>query len=80
MTAFLRPKGSSSRSDLPDIKQLSAIDTLHNREELKALANYSGNGTRTEEEEKKLLRRINWRLMPIYCFVGVLYWVLSEQV
>ncbi|KAJ6118470.1 hypothetical protein N7471_013090 [Penicillium samsonianum] len=34
-------KSSSSSSDLADMKKLSAIDTLHNDEALKVLANYS---------------------------------------
>ncbi|KAJ5813008.1 hypothetical protein N7447_010031 [Penicillium robsamsonii] len=63
----LSVRSKSSSFDLQDLKKLSAIDTLHNDEALKVLANYSGDDIWTEEEEKKLLSKIDWRLMPILC-------------
>ncbi|OJJ81315.1 uncharacterized protein ASPGLDRAFT_177023 [Aspergillus glaucus CBS 516.65] len=57
----------SSCSNIPEIEKAATVDTVHHDEAIKVLANYSGDDTWTEEEEKKLLRRIDWSLMPILC-------------
>lgn len=44
-----------------------AIDTVHNDEALKVLNNYHGDETWTEQEEKKLRRKIDWKLLTILC-------------
>ncbi|KAJ5371301.1 uncharacterized protein N7496_007393 [Penicillium cataractarum] len=60
-------KAKSSSSNLPEIEKAATLDTIHNDEAIKVLANYTGDETWTEEEEKKLIRRIDWKLMPILC-------------
>lgn len=60
-------KAKSSTSNLPEIEKAATLDTIHNDEAIKVLANYTGDETWTEEEEKKVLRRIDWKLMPILC-------------
>ncbi|KAJ5712615.1 hypothetical protein N7493_009083 [Penicillium malachiteum] len=64
---FISDKAKSSNTTLPDAEKVTTLDTIHNDEAIKVLANYTGDETWTEEEEKKLLRRIDWRLMPILC-------------
>lgn len=41
------------------------IDTVHQDEAMKVLATYDGDLHWTEQEEKTLLRKIDFRLMPI---------------
>lgn len=74
MSSFDKPRedhvsenAKSSSSNLPEIEKAATLDTLHNDEAIKVLANYTGNEIWTEEEEKKLIRRIDWKLMPILC-------------
>lgn len=74
MSSYDRPqddhvseKAKSSSSNLPEIENATTLDTIHNDEAIKVLANYTGDETWTEKEEKKLLRRIDWKLMPILC-------------
>ena len=43
------------------------VDTVHNDEAIKVLAHYSGDSEWEEKEEKKLARKIDWRLMPVLC-------------
>ena len=48
-------------------KELQAVDTIHQDEAMKVLANYQGDQEWSEEDEKKLRRRIDWKLMPVLC-------------
>ena len=48
------------------------VDTVHTDEAMKVLAAYTGEQTWTEEEEKKLRRKIDWRLMPVMCLTYTL--------
>ena len=48
----------------PELKKV-VPDTVHNDEALKVLANYSGASTWTAEEEKRLVKKIDRRLMVI---------------
>ncbi|KAF1814731.1 allantoate permease [Eremomyces bilateralis CBS 781.70] len=50
-----------------DHVKAATVDTIHGDEAMKVLANYRGEETWTEEEEKKLRRRIDFKLMPILC-------------
>ncbi|KAK7424615.1 hypothetical protein QQZ08_008498 [Neonectria magnoliae] len=43
------------------------IDVVHNDEALRVLENYAGEETWADDEEKKLRRKIDWRLMPVLC-------------
>lgn len=64
---FVSEKAKSSSSNLPEIEKTATVDTVHNDEAIKVLANYTGDEVWTDEEERKLLRRIDWKLMPILC-------------
>jgi hypothetical protein len=46
---------------------LKHIDTVHDDEAVKVLATYHGDQTWTPEEEKKLRRKIDWKLLPVLC-------------
>lgn len=67
-----------------ELKQSITVDTLHNDEALKVLANYHGDETWTPEEEKKLVRKIDRRLLSILiCTYGLQYYdkaMLSQAV
>ncbi|KAJ5690689.1 hypothetical protein N7462_005081, partial [Penicillium macrosclerotiorum] len=64
---FISDGVKSSNSNLPEVEKAKTLDTVHNDEAIKVLANYNGDETWTDEEEKKLVRRVDWRLMPILC-------------
>lgn len=67
-----------------EIKPIGTVDTVHNDEAVKILDTYAGDCSWTEEEEKKLRRKIDWRLMPILCMTyGLVYYdkaMLSQAV
>lgn len=48
------------------------MDTVHTDEAMKVLANYTGEQEWTEEEEKKLRRKVDWKLLPIMCMTYTL--------
>lgn len=48
-------------------RKRSTDDTLHNDEGMRVLANYDGETTWDEKEEKLLKRKIDYRLLPILC-------------
>jgi hypothetical protein len=74
----------SKAIQLEDLKKTITVDTLHNDEALKVLANYQGEETWTPEEEKKLTRKIDRRLLSILCITyGLQYYdkaMLSQAV
>ncbi|KAF5017614.1 hypothetical protein F66182_10440 [Fusarium sp. NRRL 66182] len=47
-------------------------DTVHHDEAMKVLEAYEGDEAWTDEEEKKLRRKIDWRLMPVLCVTYML--------
>ncbi|KAJ0331533.1 hypothetical protein COL5a_002195 [Colletotrichum fioriniae] len=64
-----RPEG------VAEMKPSAAVDTVHNDEALKVLEGYTGDYEWTEKEEKKLRRKIDWRLMPVLCMTyGLQYY------
>jgi hypothetical protein len=71
-------------TQLEELKNTITVDTLHNDEALKVLANYQGEETWTAEEEKKLTRKIDRRLLSILCITyGLQYYdkaMLSQAV
>jgi hypothetical protein len=73
----------ANAAHLEDIKKTITVDTLHNDEALKVLAAYQGDETWTEEE-KKLTRKIDRRLLSILCITyGLQYYdkaMLSQAV
>ena len=75
----------TNATQLEELKKTITVDTLHNDEGLKVLANYQGDETWTAEEEKKLTRKIDRRLLSILCVTyGLQYYdkavsVLSDS-
>jgi len=57
----------TNATQLEELKKTITVDTLHNDEGLKVLANYQGDETWTAEEEKRLTRKIDRRLLSILC-------------
>lgn len=51
----------------PEQLALKPVDTIHNDEAVKVLDAYDGDQSWTDAEEKKLCRKIDWRLMPVLC-------------
>ena len=68
---------------LEELKQ-QAVDTVHGDEANKILVNYTGDVTWSAEEEKKLVRKIDIRLLTILCLTyGLQYYdkaMLSQAV
>lgn len=65
----------TNAAQLEDLKKSITVDTLHNDEALKVLANYQGDETWTAAEEKKLTRKIDRRLLSILCITyGLQYY------
>jgi hypothetical protein len=73
-----------SPQSVDDLKRTVTVDTLHNDEALRVLANYDGEQEWTEQEEKKLVRKIDRRLLSILCLTyGLQYYdkaMLSQAV
>ena len=57
-------QGKHNHEGLSEAKEVQTLDALHN-EALRILANQQENETWSTMEEKKLLRKIDFRLMPI---------------
>lgn len=51
--------------EVEDIKKTITVDTVHGDEAVKVLASYNGDQIWTEPEEKKLLKKIDRRLLSI---------------
>ncbi|KAB5529060.1 major facilitator superfamily domain-containing protein [Coniochaeta sp. 2T2.1] len=54
------------------IKQTQTVDTVHNDEAMKVLAAYNGDEEWTAAEEKKLSRKLDWKLLPVLCLTYML--------
>ena len=50
---------------LEGLSKTKTIDTVHNDEALRVLAQYAGNTSWTPEEEKKLVRKVDLYLFPM---------------
>jgi hypothetical protein len=50
---------------LDELKQTRTIDTIHQDEALRVLAQYAGDETWTPEEEKRLVRKIDKKLISL---------------
>lgn len=74
----------TNAAHLEELKETITVDTFHNDEALKVLANYQGEETWTADEEKKLTRKIDRRLLSILCITyGLQYYdkaMLSQAV
>lgn len=65
----------TNAAQLEELKKTITVDTLHKDEGLKVLANYQGDETWTAEEEKRLTRKIDRRLLSILCITyGLQYY------
>ncbi|GAB7329483.1 hypothetical protein MBLNU13_g01261t1 [Cladosporium sp. NU13] len=65
----------ANAAHLEELKKSITVDTLHKDEALKVLANYQGEETWTKEEEKKLTKKIDRRLLSILCITyGLQYY------
>lgn len=60
------------------------LGTRHQDEALKVLDTYGGNTEWTDAEERKLRRKLDWKLMPVLCMTyGMQYYdkaMLSQAV
>jgi len=77
-----KPQPSADHFD--DLAKVTTVDTIHNDEGMRVLANYHGDLTWTAAEEKKLTRKIDRRLLSILCVTyGLQYYdkaMLSQAV
>ena len=84
MSESINGAKDANAAHVEDLKKTITVDTLHNDEALKVLANYQGEETWTAEEEKKLTRKIDRRLLSILCITyGLQYYdkaMLSQAV
>lgn len=80
----IRQEKHDSPETLEDLKKTATIDTLHNDEAVKVLAAYGGDQEWSQQEEKKLVRKIDRRLLTILCATyGLQYYdkaMLSQAV
>ncbi|KAK2812189.1 hypothetical protein FQN50_001547 [Emmonsiellopsis sp. PD_5] len=58
-------KEDSSEAEHNEISKERTVDTIHHDEALKVLAQYSGDQEWSAKEEKRLLRKIDWKLLPL---------------
>ncbi|KAK0624228.1 major facilitator superfamily domain-containing protein [Immersiella caudata] len=71
MSSSEKPKVSTaelsdnSRDVEASSKAEVVVDTVHTDEAMKVLAAYTGEQTWTDDEEKKIRRRIDWKVLPI---------------
>ncbi|KAH7029587.1 major facilitator superfamily domain-containing protein [Microdochium trichocladiopsis] len=56
-----------AETDTNPVTKSQTVDTLHHDEGLRVLANYNGDPHWEESEEKKLRRKVDWKLMPVLC-------------
>jgi hypothetical protein len=63
----IQTEGEKQPETIEQLRKTITVDTIHNDEALKVLANYAGDEEWTEEEEKKLVRKIDRRLLSILC-------------
>lgn len=58
-------QGASTPKTLEELKNPAVVDTVHQDEALRVLLQYNGDETWTPEEEKKLVRRIDKKLLTL---------------
>jgi hypothetical protein len=57
----------NTSDNVEDLQKTATIDTLHNDEALKVLATYTGDQEWSQQEEKKLVKKIDRRLLSVLC-------------
>jgi hypothetical protein len=55
----------TNTSDVADLEKITQVDTLHTDEAMKVFASYDGPLDWTPQEEKKLLRKVDFKLLSI---------------
>ena len=65
LTPDSRKSAENGSHTLDELKQTDTIDTVHNDEALRVLAAYAGEETWTAEEEKRVVKKIDRRLLPL---------------
>lgn len=60
-----RKSAEDAPTTIDELKKTATIDTLHNDEAVKVLATYAGEETWTAAEEKRVVRKIDRRLLPL---------------
>lgn len=67
-----------------DLHKTITVDTVRGDEAMKVLGAYTGEKEWSQDEENKLRRKIDWKLMPILCLTyGLQYYdkaMLSQAV
>ncbi|KAK5128254.1 hypothetical protein LTR85_002921 [Meristemomyces frigidus] len=63
----LSAEGEQGIEQLEELRKTITVDTLHNDEGVRVLAKYEGDTSWTVQEEKKLVRKIDRRLLSILC-------------
>ena len=59
------PPRDSIEDTIAEARKAETIDTVHKDEAMKVLATYEGDLHWTPEEEKKLVRKIDFKLLPL---------------
>ncbi|KUL85013.1 hypothetical protein ZTR_07784 [Talaromyces verruculosus] len=72
MSDQIKPEASHTESMEVESAGIKKIDTVHGDEAIKVLAAYEGEQTWTEEEEKKLRTKIDFKLLPVLCITYAL--------
>jgi hypothetical protein len=74
----------ASQPPAEELKQVLTVDTVHQDEALKVLGRYAGDLTWTPKDEKKLVSRIDRKLLPLLIITyGLQYYdkaMLSQAV
>lgn len=66
MADVQQPELDKTRSEaVEDLKRTATVDTVHNDEAVRVLANYTGDTEWSDEEEKLLVKKIDRRLLSI---------------
>lgn len=62
--------GTHATADQVELNSLKtpSVDTLRNDEAIRVLAQEHGDDAWSPEEEKRLLRKLDWQLLPLLCF------------
>lgn len=75
---------ATNTEDAADLEKTIQVDTLHNDEAVKVLASYDGPQEWTPEEEKKVVRKIDRKLLSLLVLTyGLQYYdkaMLSQAV
>lgn len=73
-------KEETAPRTLEELKHTRTIDTVHQDEALKVLAQYAGDESWTPEEEKKLVRRLDRKLISLLVVTyGLQYAILQSK-